>query len=342
MTSEAPPFWWSAPDWRAWALYPVSALYGAVAARRMVRAERFRIDVPTLCIGNFTVGGAGKTPVAIALAEAARNAGFSPGLLSRGYGGSVTAPHLVDPHHDTAKHVGDEPLLLATAAPTVVAARRLEGAQLLVGDGCDFLILDDGFQSAHLHFDYALLVVDAHRGLGNGHVIPGGPLRAPLVDQLRHADAIVRVGRGDAADGLVRMASRAGRAIFDARLRTRDAQSFAGRRFLAFAGIGAPAKFFDSVSAAGGELVETKAFSDHHPFQEDELAELAARADRAGLDLVTTSKDAVRIRTGTPFMREFGQRLTVLEVDAVFDPQTDAGRIIEATREGWRLRSAAL
>jgi len=339
MTSEAPPFWWTPADWRAWALYPVSRAYGAVAARRMRGAPRLKIDVPILCVGNFTVGGAGKTPVAIALAKAARRAGFSPGLLSRGYGGAVTAPHRVDPHHDSARHVGDEPLLLAQAAPTVVAARRLDGARALVGDGCDFLIMDDGFQTAQLHFDYALLVVDAHRGLGNGHVIPGGPVRAPLVDQMRHVDAVVRLGSGEAADSVVRMASRAGRALFEAGLQVRNSGAFAGRRFLAFAGIGHPEKFFETVRQAGGEVAQTRAFADHHPFQEDELAELVLRAEKAGLELVTTAKDAVRLRTGAAPMREFAARLTVLEVDAVFEPETAVDHIIAATRDAWRIRS---
>lgn len=341
MTSEAPPFWWTKPDWRAWALYPFSLAYGAVASRRMQGAPRVPVDVPTLCVGNFTVGGAGKTPVAIALAAAARRAGFAPGLLSRGYGGAVTAPHRVDAHHDSARHVGDEPLLLAGAAPTVVAARRIDGARTLVGDGCDFLIMDDGFQTAQIHIDYALLVVDAHRGLGNGHVIPGGPVRAPLVDQMRHVDGIVRLGHGEAADHVVRLASRAGRSLYEATLRTRDPDKFAGNRYLAFAGIGNPDKFFDTVRSAGGEVVEAKAFADHHPYQEDELAELALRADRAGLTLITTAKDAVRLKTGTPAMREFAERLAVLEVEAVFEPESAVDRIVAATREAWHRRSVS-
>jgi tetraacyldisaccharide 4'-kinase len=342
MASEAPPFWWSKPDWRAWALYPASAAYGAVAARRMVSAPRVKVDVPTLCVGNFTVGGAGKTPVAIALAGAAKAAGFVPGLLSRGYGGAVSAPHRVDPHHDSARHVGDEPLLLAEAAPTVVAARRLDGARELIRDGCDFLILDDGFQTAHLHFDYALLVVDANRGLGNGHVIPGGPIRAPLVDQLRHADAVLRLGSGEAGDHVVRLASRAGRPVFDAGLEVRRPEDFRGRRFLAFAGIGNPEKFFDSARQAEAVLVETKAFPDHHPFQDDEMAELATRADKAGLALLTTAKDAVRLRTGTRPLRDFAARLSVLEVEAVFDPPGAADQIVRAAYEAWHLRSTSI
>ena len=114
---------------------------------------------------------------------------LSPGFLSRGFGGNFPVPHVVDLHHDSARHVGDEPLLLAEHAPVAVTPDRAAGAKLLASRGCDFLIMDDGFQSARIHMDYALLVVDGRRGVGNGHVIPGGPVRAPLVHQMRFAQA---------------------------------------------------------------------------------------------------------------------------------------------------------
>src|SRR5690349_17700750 len=142
MASEAPPFWWNAPDWRAYALYPASAAYGAVAGRRMTYAKRERIDIPVVCVGHFTVGGTGKTPVAIALARTAKRMQLSPGFLSRGFGGSFPAPHVVDAAHDSARHVGDEPLLLAEHAPVVVTPDRAAGAKLLASRGCDLVIMD--------------------------------------------------------------------------------------------------------------------------------------------------------------------------------------------------------
>jgi tetraacyldisaccharide 4'-kinase len=185
LASEAPPFWWDKPDWRAFALSPASLAYGAVAGRQLRRGKRQKVDAPVLCVGNFTVGGSGKTPVAIALAQQAKAAGLKLGILSRGHGGSFVEPHVVDAAHDAARHVGDEPLLLAQHAPVAVSPNRIAGAALLVDrHGCDFLIMDDGFQSARIHMDYALMVVDARYGLGNGHVIPGGPLRARVADQL--------------------------------------------------------------------------------------------------------------------------------------------------------------
>ena len=237
--------------------------------------------MPVLCVGNFTVGGTGKTPVAIALARQARRMQLSPGFLSRGFGGKFPAPHVVDAHHDSARHVGDEPLLLAEHAPVAVTPDRAAGAKLLASRGCDFLIMDDGFQSARIHMDYALLVVDGRRGVGNGHVIPGGPMRAPLVHQTAlRAGACSRSATAKRADDIVRKASRAGRPVFEAHTEIRDPGRFAGRRFLAFAGIGDPGKFFDTVALAGGTVEMTRSFPDHHFFTSDDLDDLAATAAR--------------------------------------------------------------
>jgi tetraacyldisaccharide 4'-kinase len=338
MASEAPPFWWQKPDWRARALLPVSALYGLVASRRMASAKREKVDLPVLCVGNFTVGGTGKTPVAIALARQARRMRLKPGILSRGHGGSFVEPHIVDPAHDSAKHVGDEPLLLAEHAPVAVTPNRAAGAKLLKEQGCDFLIMDDGFQSARIHIDYALLVVDARYGLGNGHVIPGGPMRAPLVEQLRFADAVLKMGEGSAADEAVRKAARAGKPVFEAVTRPKDGGRFAGRRVLAFAGIGHPDKFFDTVGKAGGVVVLTRAFPDHHFYSDDELQELAATARAGQLQLVTTAKDAARLRNGAASHAEFLRQLDVLEIETTFDLEHAPARIIDETLSAWRLR----
>ena len=341
MASEAPPFWWERPDWRAFALSPVSTLYGWAAAYRLRRARREKIGAPVLCVGNFTVGGTGKTPVAIALAQQARRMKLKPGILSRGHGGSFSAPHLVAPAQDSARHVGDEPLLLAEHAPVAVTPDRAAGARLLISQGCDFLIMDDGFQSARIHIDYALLVVDARYGVGNSHVVPGGPLRAPLIEQLRFTDAVLRMGSGEAADSVVRSAARAGLPVFDARTRPRKAQAPAGKRFLAFAGIGHPEKFFDSVAAAGGTVALSRAFPDHHVYTDDDLQELAATARAGELGLISTAKDAVRLRHGSPAAQAFLRQLIVLEIETVFEPAATPQRILEATLDAWKQRRLA-
>ncbi len=337
MASEAPPFWWEEPDWRVLALSPLSAVYALAAGRGMRRARREKIEAPVLCIGNFTVGGTGKTPVAIALAEQAKRMQLKPGFLSRGHGGSFAEPHVVDAHHDSARHVGDEPLLLAEHAPVAVTPHRAAGARLLLErHGCDFLIMDDGFQSARIHIDYALVVVDARYGIGNGRVIPGGPLRARIVDQLVFTSALLKMGEGTAADAVVRQAARAGRPVFEAHTEPSSKKRLAGKRFLAFAGIGHPEKFFDTVREAGGELALTRPFPDHHFYGEDELAELAATAHAEGLGLITTAKDAARLRHGAS--RDFLDKLDVLEIDTVFELDNVPERIIHETLDAWRQR----
>ena len=191
MASEAPPFWWQAPDWRAYALYPVSAALRGGGAAAHDRAPGARRSTFRCCASAISPSAAparrrwrSRSP------SEARRMQLSPGFLSRGFGGKFPAPHVVDAHHDSARHVGDEPLLLAEHAPVAVTPDRAAGAKLLASRGCDFLIMDDGFQSARIHMDYALLVVDGRRGVGNGHVIPGGPMRAPLV-----ASTALRAGR---------------------------------------------------------------------------------------------------------------------------------------------------
>lgn len=336
--SDAPPFWWKKSDWRARLLWPISAAYGAIASARMEMAKREAMPAAILCVGNFSVGGEGKTPLSIALAKEAKRQKMRVGFLSRGYGGRTLGPHLVNAECDSARVVGDEPLLLARIAPTVISANRAAGARRLLQEGCDFIVMDDGFQSARIHMDYALIVVDARRGLGNGHVIPGGPLRAPLTRQLRYVDAIVTMGSGDAAEPVVRRASRAGRPVFSAHLRPSKAHEFEGKQVLAFAGIGNPEKFYSSLREAGAELVTIRSFPDHHPFSEEEISELKAEAAANNLVLVTTEKDLVRLRHGSKPVHQLASSVRVFPVEAVFEGNGTAAAIVRETHKRWRER----
>ncbi|MCO5062938.1 MAG: tetraacyldisaccharide 4'-kinase [Rhizobiaceae bacterium] len=335
--SSAPPFWWERPGWQAVILWPASKLYGWISARRMRRALRTPVDAPVICVGNFTVGGTGKTPTVIALAGAAVERGMKPGIVSRGHGGSTTRARLVDATNDTATLVGDEPLLLARHASVAVSRNRVEGAALLLKEGCNLILMDDGFQSAHLEMDHAVLAIDAGTGVGNGHIIPGGPLRAPLVEQLRYADSVLRIGEGKAADEIVRMAARAGLPVYDARNEPVDPLAVAGKRVLAFAGIGNPQRFYDALSVAGAHVVETRSFDDHHPFKLGELQQLMSDAKRQDLQLVTTEKDVARLHGGIK-PDGFLEKLLVFAVATQFDPPDTAERIIEDAVAAWRKR----
>ena len=212
-----PAFWWRKAGLRAALLAPVAAGYGAIAAGRMARTGA-RAEMPVLCVGNFTLGGAGKTPTVMALAKLLADAGEKPFCLSRGYGGSAAGPKLVNVHGDHADQVGDEALLLARAAPTIVSRDRVAGAALAKSQGASVIIMDDGLQNASLKKDFTLAVIDGKRGIGNACVFPAGPLRAPLAAQLARTDALLVMGDGDGARDVMSLAEKRGLPVLHGRL----------------------------------------------------------------------------------------------------------------------------
>lgn len=338
MVSEAPPFWWEKPGLRAGLLWPVGWAYGRVARRIMDKRVRKAMDKPVICVGNFTLGGSGKTPTALALADAVEARGLTPGFLSRGYGGAVRHPTVVDNMHHSARLVGDEPMLLARRALTVVGPDRVAGAQLLIENGADVIIMDDGFQSARLVVDHGLLVVDARKGIGNGRVFPAGPVRAPVIDQLRHADSLLVVGNGSGADKVIRMAARAAKAVHIAHLEPQSPEKLIGKNCLAFAAIGDPDKFFETLEASGIRIAHGRSFPDHHVFTDDEVNDLLDEAELYGLTLVTTAKDAVRLEGGHGSSHVLADKAEILEVLLEFDQPDVADRIVKLAIEKCRRR----
>jgi tetraacyldisaccharide 4'-kinase len=290
---HAPEFWWRRRSLAGLALAPLGEIYGAVVARRMAKYG-ISVDVPVICVGNLVVGGAGKTPTAIEVASACRKLRLSPGFLTRGYRGRERGPTVVSPGVHSAHVVGDEALLLAQFAPTVISADRPGGARLLASLGVDVVVMDDGFQNPSLRKDLALVVIDAGRGVGNGFVFPAGPLRAPLADQVRCADALVVLGEGAGGKG-VRMAARAGRPILRAHIEPARRRGLKRRVYLAFAGIADPAKFYAGLTAAGASIGHTMNFPDHHLFTQEDCEAILAEAKSRDLIPITTEKDRVRL-----------------------------------------------
>jgi tetraacyldisaccharide 4'-kinase len=289
-----PPSWWygtgRADRLKAAALRPAGFLYGMALKARFASTTPYRSSIPVICIGNFTVGGAGKTPLALVVARLAADAGLNPAFLTRGYGGRIAGPHRVDTGRDPASDVGDEALLLARAAPTVVARVRPDGARLIESLGADLLIMDDGFQNPSLEKDLALIAIDAGAGFGNGEVFPAGPLRAPLAFQMPRAGMVVAIGDGS-LPGL-----NGSRPIIRARIvAPGDLDWIRAQPVFAFSGIGRPAKLFDTLRTAGARLAGERSFPDHHNFTEPEAEALLAEARRHDALLVTTEKDWVRI-----------------------------------------------
>ncbi len=293
----APDFWWRArPTVPALALWPFGAAYGLVTAHRMLKTPTGRSKRPVICVGNFVAGGAGKTPFALALADLLAERGHEPVFLLRGYGGSIEGPVLVDGLHHSAAEVGDEALLLAAHRPTVVSVDRMAGAEFASGSG-DVVVMDDGFQNPSLKKDLTIALVDAANGVGNGLCLPAGPLRAPVQRQMPAVGCLCVIGTGTAADRVVRLAARRGVPILRASLEVEPDPALAGERVLAFAGIGRPEKFFASVEALGADIVDRRAFPDHHPYDKADAQTLLTAAERDDLTLVTTAKDMARLRT---------------------------------------------
>ena len=284
---RAPRFWWHGGP-VSLALAPLGWAWAAGAALRQTSGHAYRSRVPVVCVGNVVAGGAGKTPVAVSLARRLPGAHF----LSRGYGGSASGPLRVDPtRHDHAL-VGDEPLLLAEVAPCWVARDRGAGARAAARDGASCLVMDDGFQDPSIVKDLSLLVVDGSVGFGNGRCIPAGPLREPVAAALARVQAVAILGEDRTGVGQrVRPLP-----VLRGRLEPEsESAALAGVRVVAFAGIGRPEKFFETLRGMGAELIRTFAFSDHHPYSAVEVGHLIAAAEGGAATLVTTTKDFVRL-----------------------------------------------
>ena len=280
---RAPDFWQTRGP-LARLLAPLGELYGMSVARKARAARPYRPEARVVCVGNLTAGGSGKTPVALAVAQNLIARQKKVFFLTRGYGGGEPGPLLVAGHD--AASVGDEALLLARVAPTIVARDRGEGARLADARGADVIVMDDGHQNFSLAKDVSLLVAD---GFGNGLMIPAGPLREPIAQGLARADAVIAMNGN--RDGLENFSGR----LLNARLET-DGADLAGKRVFAFAGIGRPERFVASLEAAGAIVTGHHFFADHHPYSPLEITIL----QRAAKDclLVTTEKDFVRLAPG--------------------------------------------
>lgn len=294
-----PPSWWWRPEpaRQARLLAPLGALYAAATARRLAQGGGPPSGLPVICVGNLEAGGAGKTPVVIALAERLTVRGVKVHLVSRGYGGRLPGPVQVRPVH-SAGDVGDEPLLLSAFAPTWIARDRAQGVRAAASAGAEAIVLDDGLQNPAPPKDLSLLVVDAARGWGNGLPLPAGPLRELPCDGVSRADLLVTLGPPEAQEAFDwRWAPLVARLP---RLRAMvrplpTGMPWEGLRALAFAGIGAPDKFFATLRGLGVDLAGTRALADHQPIPPRLFARLEAEAQALGARLVTTEKDAVRL-----------------------------------------------
>jgi tetraacyldisaccharide 4'-kinase len=288
-------------------LSPLAAVTAVATARRVARPG-WQASVPVICCGNVTVGGAGKTTLALDLGARLIAKNRVVHFLSRGYGGAVSGPHRVEPA-DIAARVGDEALLLAAVAPTWIGADRAASARAAIAAGAQVLIMDDGLQNPGLRKDLSLLVVDGASGFGNGRVLPAGPLREPVAAASARCQAAVIIG----ADN-TRVAATLPLPILSARLQPGpEIANWIGRRAVAFAGIARPEKFFGMLAEAGVIVAAKLPFPDHHAFGHGDLDRIMAEAKRYEAVVLTTPKDAVRLPAA------YHERIGVVGVSLAWD-----------------------
>lgn len=290
---RAPDFWQAGPTAAiGHLLSPLGALYGAMTTFRATRSPGWTAPVPVICVGNLVMGGAGKTLVGLNLIRHLQAARHTPHVILRGYGGTETRATRVEIGSHTHLDVGDEALLYAEIAPTWVGADRAASAKCAVDAGAGIILMDDGFQNPSLAKTISLLVFDGDYGIGNGYGFPAGPMREFLGPGIRRADAII--GIGPLSQRILSAAKRTPVLIAET-IPAGESNTLEGKTVIAFAGIGRPQKFFDSLIAAGAHVIQTMAFPDHHRFTETEIENLQKEAVIKSAQLVTTAKDHVRL-----------------------------------------------
>ncbi len=334
---KAPSFWSQPIGAPALVLAPLGVIYGLVTAARMRLMPGKRVDVPVLCVGNFTLGGSGKTPTVIALIDLLRSRGERPFVLSRGHGGTVAGPHLVDLKRDTAAQVGDEAMLLAVHAPVVVGADRAAGAEHARRFGASVLLMDDGLQNPSLTKDLRMAVIDGTAGFGNGLVFPAGPLRAQISLQRGAVDAVLVVGAGGAGTRIADQMRLRRLPVITARLVPSTAsRALAGMKALAFCGIGAPRKFRHTLEEIGVIVKDFVTFPDHHVYTRTEAEHLVRRAAASGLAMLTTRKDHVRLLASADTHGLLAGTVNVVDVQLVFDEPSILDELIGRTLQRFR------
>ncbi len=311
------PSYWQNKNIVSSLLTPIGLCYGVLTALRLKFKKGFKSPVPVICVGNITAGGVGKTPVSIALSQILKSQGKNPFFISRGYGGKLNGV-LVDLNKHTPDQVGDEPLMLAAVAPTVIAHDRGIAAQIAVQNGADVLIMDDGFQNPTLQKDVSFLVFNGELGIGNGKIIPAGPLRESLQAGLKRADAVIFIGKDKNS-----LLPKLHKPVFRADI-IEEKPQHAETKVIAFAGIGYPQKFYHSLEKCGLTIANAYSFPDHHFYTKAELKNIIKKASKKNVPIYTTSKDFVKIPSSLK------KHFNVLNIKAEFD---NLGGILKFLKE---------
>ena len=315
------PDYWQTDSLISKILAPISAIYGFLTQLRLKLHKSPKAEVPVICVGNITAGGTGKTPVSLAIAKMLINDVYHPFFVTRGYGGKIKNVMVNNKKH-SAQEVGDEPLLLSAQAPTVVNPDRYEGAKLAIKEGADLIIMDDGFQNPSLKKDLSFLVFDGNYGIGNGKIIPSGPLRETFENGIKRADALIIMG-----EDKHHLAKRTKLPTFYAHLETAQT-ALEANNVIAFAGIGHPQKFYNTLKEQGFNVIKTFDFPDHHFYNKKELENILTEAQKLNAKVYTTSKDFVKIP------HSLRNDIKVLEVAVVWEKPDELADFIKKRLSG--------
>lgn len=326
---RAPSFWHS-PNLLATLLSPLSCLYAMTVKWRQARIMPWTSPVPVICVGNAVAGGAGKTPLVLLLHQHFRAQGIEAHIVSRGYKGKLPGPLKVDRAKHTAVEVGDEALLIAHHAPCWVSKNRRLGIEAAARQGAHIVLLDDGLQNPSVEKTFSFLVMDGEYGLGNGHVIPAGPLRETLQEALARSHAVIVVGedRHNVTSRVNNMP------VLQAAIRPSHPEHAGGNRYIAFAGIGRPEKFFATLRMIGADVLESVPYADHHLFSEAELKGLAEKARMRQALLITTEKDFFRLP------KEWQKHVKTLPVGMVMEDQAAFEKMLAPLVAESKMRSS--
>ena len=289
------PKFWSGLNWQSIILLPFSFIWKLGHYLRQKNAKPIKIKIPVICVGNLTVGGSGKTPVVITLCRFLSGIGKLPSVLTRGFGGNEKGPIFVDTNLHQSSDVGDEPLMMAHSIDVCVSRKRPLGASHIIANKqVDCIVMDDGLQNPTLEKDLKLAVFDGRFGIGNGLLLPAGPMREKLEDGLRNVDMVIFNGE-DETNLTQKIPSNI--PVFTGELRPDDEiiEHMKNRRVYGFAGIGNPSRFFKTLRLIGADIVGEAHFADHHPYTDADMTQLYEDAIQAGSELVTTQKDWMRL-----------------------------------------------
>jgi tetraacyldisaccharide 4'-kinase len=290
-----PKFWERGDSVAARVLEPVSKIYGAISSARYSSVTPESVAIPTICVGNVVVGGAGKTPVAAAICELLKGELRTPHVISSGYGGYIKNVVRVDRGIHTYLQVGDEALLLSASAPTWIGKNKVHACRAAISAGADVIVMDDGLQNNAVVKDLSILVIDSVQGFGNEKLLPAGPLRETVGSGIRKSDVVLIIGeRNEAIEDRI-LSINKGMKIYHAKTEAADVATEDDAKVIGFCGLGYPSKFRMTLEQAGYNVVDFIAFRDHHAYTITEIQKLITMARRVGARLVTTWKDYVKI-----------------------------------------------